>query len=236
MEEPTLIQTTQLRKIYQMGRAKVHALAGVDVSIPEHSFTMVMGPSGSGKSTLLYLLGGLDRPTSGQILVRGQDLNLMDENSLAIYRRRTLGFVFQQFNLVASMTALENVAFPMRFAGFSARARHKQALKMLQEVGLEKFVRHRPTEMSGGQQQRVAIARAMVNNPPILLADEPTGNLDTATGYSIMQMLSDLHKSGRTIIVVTHDTRMARFATHILYILDGRLVSREEFEKGEKSQ
>jgi putative ABC transport system ATP-binding protein len=231
MEETTLIQTTQLRKIYQMGRAKVHALAGVDVSIPEHSFTMIMGPSGSGKSTLLYLLGGLDRPTSGQILVRGQDLNLMDENSLAVYRRRTLGFVFQQFNLVSSMTALENVAFPMRFAGYSARARHKQAMKMLQDVGLEKFVRHRPTEMSGGQQQRVAIARALVNNPPIILADEPTGNLDTTTGYTIMQMLSDLHKSGRTIIVVTHDARMARFATHILYILDGGLVSREDFEK-----
>jgi putative ABC transport system ATP-binding protein len=231
MEDTTLIQTTQLRKIYQMGRAKVHALAGVDVCIPERSFTMIMGPSGSGKSTLLYLLGGLDRPTSGQILVRGLDLNQMDENSLAIYRRRTLGFVFQQFNLVASMTALENVAFPMRFAGISARARHKQALKMLQEVGLEKFIRHRPTEMSGGQQQRVAIARALVNNPPIILADEPTGNLDTTTGYSIMQMLSDLHKSGRTIVVVTHDARMARFATHILYILDGGLVSREDFEK-----
>ncbi len=226
-----MIRIRQLRKIYQMGRQKVYALAGVDLDITEGTFTVIMGPSGSGKSTLLYLLGGLDRPTSGQILVQNQDLNAMDENALAIYRRRMLGFVFQQFNLVSSMTALENVAFPMRFAGIASHNRHKRALSLLQEVGLEKFSHHRPTEMSGGQQQRVAIARALVNNPPILLADEPTGNLDSNTGYSVMQMLSDLHKSGRTVLVVTHDPRMARFATQILYILDGNLVSREVYEQ-----
>lgn len=214
-----------------MGRQKVHALAGVDVNIHQGTFTVLMGPSGSGKSTLLYLLGGLDRPSSGQILVNDQNLNTMDENSLAVYRRRMLGFVFQQFNLVSSMTALENVAFPMRFAGIPGRTRLKQAQSLLKQVGLEQFVRHRPTEMSGGQQQRVAIARALVNNPPIILADEPTGNLDTATGTAVMQLLSELHKSGRTIIVVTHDPRMTHFATNVLYILDGKLVTHEAFEQ-----
>ena len=231
MEDQPLIRIRQLRKTYQMGRQKVHALAGVDMDIPEGSFTIIMGPSGSGKSTLLYLLGGLDRPTSGQILVKGQDLNTMDENTLAIYRRRMLGFVFQQFNLVSSMTSLENVAFPMRFAGIPNAERLKRAGKLLKQVGLEKYVRHRPTEMSGGQQQRVAIARALVNDPPIILADEPTGNLDTVTGFTVMQILSDLHKSGHTVLVVTHDPRMARYATHVVYILDGQLVTQEEYEK-----
>lgn len=231
MSVQSFIRIFQLRKTYQMGRQKVHALAGVDVDIPAGSFTVIMGPSGSGKSTLLYLLGGLDRPTSGKILVSGEDLNTLDENALAIYRRQTLGFIFQQFNLVSSMTALENVAFPMRFNGVSNRERLKRAGTLLAQVGLEQFIKHRPTEMSGGQQQRVAIARALVNNPPIVLADEPTGNLDSVTGYSIMNVLGDLHKTGRTIIVVTHDPRMTRFATHTLYILDGRLVSREAFEE-----
>jgi putative ABC transport system ATP-binding protein len=231
MEDTALIRIRQVRKTYQMGRQKVHALAGVDLDIPEHTFTVIMGPSGSGKSTLLYLLGGLDRPTSGQIQVASQNLITLDENALAIYRRRTLGFIFQQFNLVASMTAVENVAFPMRFTGTASRARIKQANRLLEQVGLEKFSRHRPTEMSGGQQQRVAIARALVNDPRIILADEPTGNLDSSTGYTVMQLLSELHKSGRTVIVVTHDARMARFATHILYILDGQFVSREAFDQ-----
>lgn len=231
MQDKALITIRQLRKTYQMGRQKVHALAGVDLNIPEGSFTVIMGPSGSGKSTLLYLMGGLDRPTSGQILVGNQDLGTMDENALAIYRRRTLGFVFQQFNLVSSMSALENVSFPLRFSGIKGRERHQRALKLLQLVGLEKHVRHRPTEMSGGQQQRVAIARALIHNPPIILADEPTGNLDTVTGYSVMQLLSELHQSGRTVVVVTHDPRMMRFASEVLYILDGKLVNREDYER-----
>lgn len=231
MEEQPLIAIRQLRKVYQMGRQKVHALAGVDLDLQAGSFYIIMGPSGSGKSTLLYLLGGLDRPTSGQILVKSQDLNTMDENSLAVYRRRTLGFVFQQFNLVSSMSALENVAFPLRFAGIGNRKRLERAHRLLDQVGLGQFTHHRPTEMSGGQQQRVAIARALVNDPPIILADEPTGNLDSSTGLTIMQVLSDLHKSGRTILVVTHDPRMIRFATHILYILDGKLVTQEAYEQ-----
>ena len=227
---PTFITIRQLKKVYIMGRSRVNALAGVDVDIPAGSLTVVMGPSGSGKSTLLYLLGGLDRPTSGQILVDGVDLNNLDENSLAVFRRNTLGFIFQSFNLVSSMNALENVSFPLRFSGIGGKVRLERAQSLLKQVGLEKHMRHKPTEMSGGQQQRVAVARALVNNPRLILADEPTGNLDTTTGYSIMQLLSDLHRGGRTVMVVTHDPRMLRFATRAVYLLDGKLVSREEYE------
>jgi putative ABC transport system ATP-binding protein len=230
MTDPTFISIRQLKKTFVMGRARVHALAGVDVDIPAGSFTVVMGPSGSGKSTLLYLLGGLDRPTSGQILVDGKDLNALDENTLAIFRRATLGFIFQSFNLVTSMTALENVAFPMRFSGIAGKERARRAREALIQVGLEKHMRHRPTEMSGGQQQRVAVARALVNNPRLILADEPTGNLDTSTGYAIMQLLSDLHRTGRSVMVVTHDPRMLRFATRAIYLLDGKVVTREAYE------
>ncbi len=230
MDSTAFITTRELRKTFVMGRMRVHALASVDLDIPEKSFTVIMGPSGSGKSTLLYLFGGLDRPTSGALSVNGQDLNALDENALAIYRRNTVGFVFQQFNLVASMTAIENVAFPLRFAGIPGGARVKRAKELLEQVGLDTHMRHRPVEMSGGQQQRVAIARALVNNPALILADEPTGNLDTTTGYGIMQQLSDLHKTGRTVVVVTHDPRMLRFASHTLYLLDGKLVTPEQYE------
>ncbi len=224
------VETLSLRKVFTMGRNKIQALAGVDLVIPPGSFTVIMGPSGSGKSTLLYLIGGLDRPTSGSIRISGDDISRMDENALAVYRRKKMGFIFQQFNLVSSMTALENVAFPMRFAGVPGKQRLQRARELLVKVGLEKHVRHRPTEMSGGQQQRVAIARALINDPGLILADEPTGNLDTVTGYTIMQLLSELHTAGRTVMVVTHDARMTRFATHVIYLLDGNLVEREQFE------
>jgi putative ABC transport system ATP-binding protein len=228
--QATDITIRQLRKTYIMGRSKINALAGVDVDIPAGSLTVVMGPSGSGKSTLLYLLGGLDRPTSGQIRVGDTDLNALDENSLAVFRRNSMGFIFQSFNLVSSMSALENVAFPLRFSGIGGKERLSRARELLVQVGLEKHIRHRPTEMSGGQQQRVAVARALVNNPGLILADEPTGNLDTTTGYSIMQLLSDLHRRGHTVMVVTHDPRMLRFATRSIYLLDGRIVDRAEYE------
>ncbi len=230
MENSTFIQIRQLRKTYIMGRSKVHALDGVDLDIPLHSFTVVMGPSGSGKSTLLYLLGGLDRPTSGTIQVNSQTIEKLDENALAIYRRQQVGFIFQSFNLIATMSALDNVAFPMRFSGIAGKERRKRSLTALQQVGLEKRVHHRPTELSGGQQQRVAIARSMVNNPSLILADEPTGNLDTTTGYAIMLLLSELHRSGRTIVVVTHDIRIKHFATHFVYLLDGKIVSEAEYD------
>ena len=229
MAEP-FIRIRQLTKHYQMGGQVVRALDGVDLDIDSHTFTVVMGPSGSGKSTLLYLLGGLDRATSGEISVDGQRLDGMDENTLALFRRRTMGFVFQSFNLIPSMTALENVSFPMQFAGVHAAKRKVQARTILDQVGLGNRADHKPTELSGGQQQRVAIARALVNNPSLILADEPTGNLDTSSGAAIMQVLSDLHISGRTVLVVTHDPRMTRFATHRIFLLDGRIVSEDEYQ------
>ena len=234
MSEQAFIKVRNLRKTYIMGRQKVHALAGVDLDIPANSLSVVMGPSGSGKSTLLYLLGGLDRPTSGSMEVDGQKVEQMDENDLAVFRRKKVGFIFQSFNLVASMTALDNVAFPLRFGGVAGKQRSATAARLLKQVGLEKRARHRPTELSGGQQQRVAIARALVNDPPLILADEPTGNLDTSSGLAIMQMLSDLHRSGRTVLVVTHDPRMTRFATHVIRLLDGRVVTQEEYEAAER--
>lgn len=213
-----------LRKTYVMGRIAVHALAGVNLDVREKSLLVVMGPSGSGKSTLLHLIGGLDRPTAGQIQVGDQALETLDENALAVFRRKSVGFIFQSFNLISSMTALENVAFPMRFARLSRRVRRSRAAELLDRVGLGDRAHHKPTELSGGQQQRVAIARALVNDPPLILADEPTGNLDTASGVSIMELLSELHRSGRTVIVVTHDARMTQFATHTVSLLDGLIV------------
>jgi putative ABC transport system ATP-binding protein len=229
MSEP-FIRTTGLRKSFVMGRETVHALAGVDATVEAHSFTAVVGPSGSGKSTLLYLLGGLDRPTSGSIVVAGQAIDTLDENALAVYRLRTVGFIFQSFNLIASMTAVENVAFPMRFARVSRRERTRRALALLKQVGLENRAYHRPTELSGGQQQRVAIARALVNDPQLILADEPTGNLDTHSGAVIIQLLGELHAQGRTVVMVTHDPRLTTFAGSILRLVDGRVVSEAEYE------
>ena len=188
-----------------------------------------MGPSGSGKSTLLYLLGGLDRPTAGQIVVDGAALQDMDENALAAYRRSVVGFVFQSFNLISSLSAWENVAFPMRFTGVARRERRERAFALLERVGLADRRLHRPSELSGGQQQRVAIARSLVNEPRLILADEPTGNLDTASGQSIMELLSELHSDGRTVVVVTHDPRMAAYTTHQVFLLDGCTVSDEQY-------
>jgi len=226
----TLIETAGLIRHYQMGGTLVRALDGVDLQIASHTFTVVMGPSGSGKSTLLYLLGGLDRPTAGQIRVDGQRLDEMDENRLALFRRSKMGFIFQSFNLVQSMSALENVSFPMQFAGVPAARRAGRARELLETVGLGNRTHHKPGELSGGQQQRVAVARALVNDPAVILADEPTGNLDTASGAAIMQLLSDLHREGRTVLVVSHDPRMTRFATHQIFLLDGRVVSEDEYQ------
>lgn len=218
-----------VHKVFQMGHAAVHALAGVDLDIPAGGFTVVMGPSGSGKSTLLTLIGGLDRPTSGTVEVAGRRLDELNENELALYRRRMVGFVFQSFNLIASMTALENVALPMRFAGVPRRQRRERALALLKRVGLAERAYHRPIELSGGEQQRVAIARALVNDPQLILADEPTGNLDTASGMGILHLLSDLHREGRTVVVVTHDLRIRTLASQIVFLLDGRVVQESDY-------
>lgn len=227
----SLIQISDLRKTFIMGRERVHALAGVELAVAEGNFCTIMGPSGSGKSTILYLLGGLDRPTSGEIVVNGQPIQQMDENALAHYRQKMVGFVFQSFNLIPSLTALENVAFPMRFARVPRRQRLIKAYELLARVGLADRIHHKPTELSGGQQQRVAVARALVNDPKLILADEPTGNLDTSSGNSIMELLAELHRSGRTVIVVTHDPRMTHHATQTVYMLDGRIVPEAEYHQ-----
>ena len=223
------IRISDLTKHFLMGGTTVRALDSVDLDIPQKSFTVVMGPSGSGKSTLLYLVGGLDRPTRGQITVNEQRLEEMDENRLALFRRQSVGFIFQSFNLIQSMTAEENVGFPMQFAGVSPKERTRRSKELLEQVGLADRARHRPGELSGGEQQRVAAARALVNNPQLILADEPTGNLDTASGAGIMQLLADLHQSGRVVLVVTHDPRMVRFATQNVFLLDGKAVSEKEY-------
>lgn len=220
-----LIRVTNLHRDFVMGDQVVHALDGIDVEVEADEFVGIMGPSGSGKSTLLYLLGGLDRPTAGQILVRGQDITRLDENVLAEYRRREVGFIFQSFHLIPTMTALQNVEFPMIFAQVPLAERESRATDLLARVGLADRMDHKPTELSGGQQQRVAVARALVNDPAIILADEPTGNLDTKTGAEIMDLLCDLNRDeGRTIIVVSHDPRVTDYTTMTMNLLDGRMV------------
>jgi putative ABC transport system ATP-binding protein len=226
---PAFIETTALRKYYQIGDQEVRAIDGVDLSIERGAFTIVEGPSGSGKSTLLYLVGGLDHATGGRIQVDGESLDDMDANRLAVYRREKVGFIFQSYNLIASMTALDNVSFPLRFAGVRDRERNGRALDLLKMVGLENRSRHRPIELSGGQQQRVAIARALINNPALIVADEPTGNLDSRSGFQLMELLSELHREGRTILMVTHDSRMEKYASRVVHLMDGRVASQDEF-------
>ena len=223
------IETSDLRKTYTMGETEVHALNGVDVAIPRGSFSVIMGPSGSGKSTLLYLIGGLDWPTSGSILVDGQEIEKMDENELADYRRNKLGFIFQSFNLISNMTAEANVSFPLRFSGVNKKERMARAEVLMERVGLKERIGHKPTELSGGQQQRVAVARSLINDPPLILADEPTGNLDSTSGQAIMVMLDELVKAGKTILVATHDKRMLNYATHKIFLLDGELVDEKRY-------
>jgi len=225
----SFVETKDLNKIYPMGETEVRALSGLNVTIPAGSFTVVMGPSGSGKSTLLYLIGGLDWPTSGNILVGGEEIATMDENALAEYRRNKVGFIFQSFNLVANMTAEANVAFPLRFAGVKKKARVERAETLMDQVGLKDRIGHKPTELSGGQQQRVAIARALINDPPLILADEPTGNLDSTSGLAIIKLLDELRQAGKTILIATHDPRMLNYATHKIYLLDGRMVDENTY-------
>ena len=235
MSNDVLVKTSGLTKLYTMGETTVTALDGVSLNIKRGSFTVAMGPSGSGKSTLLYLLGGLDWPTSGAITFGNDEIEKMDENMLAEFRRSRVGFIFQSFNLVSSMPAEENVGFPLRFSGVPRSNRKVRAQEALEKVGLSDRTTHRPTELSGGQQQRVAIARALINDPPLILADEPTGNLDSHSGYSIMKLLAELNRAGKTIIVVTHDTRMRQFATDTIYLLDGRVVTEEEYQRALES-
>ncbi len=221
---PELIRVEALRKEYTLGKQVVHALAGVTLSIRAAEFVAVMGPSGSGKSTLLHVLGGLDRPTSGTVVVGGESLGALDQKALCLYRRRRVGFIFQQFNLLGARTALENAEFPMVFAGVREHERRERARSALQAVGLANRLHHRPSELSGGEQQRVAIARSLVNDPELLLADEPTGNLDSHTGLEVMALLAEVNRQGRTVIVVTHDEHIAAHASRVLRMMDGALV------------
>lgn len=226
----SFIRAEDLSKYYEMGTVTVKALDQVELALEQGSLSVVMGPSGSGKSTLLHLLGGLDRPTQGDICINGQHLNDMDENDLAVFRRETVGFVFQAFNLIQSFTALENIGFPMRFMNVPAKERHEKAMAVMERVGITDRAAHKPAELSGGQQQRVAIARALVNDPTLILADEPTGNLDTASGLSVMETLAELNRDGRTVMVVTHDPRMSQFTDEIFYLLDGKTVSSAAYQ------
>lgn len=223
-----LIRVEDLHRHFTMGDQTVRALSGVTTTIAAGEFLAMMGPSGSGKSTLLYLLGGLDRPTSGQIWIDGQELSGLDEGGLALYRQLMVGFIFQSFHLIPTMTALQNVMFPMVFAQVPMADRRTRAAELLTLVGLGKRLDHRPTELSGGQQQRVAIARALANNPRLILADEPTGNLDSHTGEEIMALLVRLNREeGRTILIVSHDPSVTDYATRALYLRDGALVMPE---------
>lgn len=223
-----ILRAVQLARRYRIGSTVVEALRGIDFAVEEGSFTAIMGPSGSGKSTLMNLLGCLDRPSSGQLFLRGTDVSRLSEDDLARVRNQEIGFVFQQFNLLPSLTALENVELPLGYAGVPARERRRRAEEMLRQVGLADRAAHRPVELSGGQQQRVAIARALVNKPAILLADEPTGALDSQTGREIMTLFSDLNRQGHTIIVVTHEQEIAEFARRIIRLRDGKIEAIEE--------
>lgn len=221
----TVIQTIDLKKIYHMGSVEVRALAGVSFKIYRGEVVSIMGPSGSGKSTLMNLLGCLDHPSSGRYILDGEEVSELDDDELAGIRNRKVGFVFQSFNLLPRQTALSNVELPMRYAGLSSN-RAERARAALESVGLAERIYHKPTELSGGQQQRVAVARALVNDPAILMADEPTGNLDTKAGKEIMDLLLDLNrKKGTTLIIVTHDPGIAAQTQRVIRLRDGLLDS-----------
>jgi putative ABC transport system ATP-binding protein len=218
-----LIETVDLWKTYAMGAEEIHALRGVTFRIERGEYVAIMGPSGSGKSTLMHLIGCLDTPSRGSYLLNGKEVSQMNDNELARIRNEEIGFVFQTFNLLPRATALHNVALPLVYAGVPAKARDERARTALDRVELASRMTHRPNELSGGQRQRVAIARALVNNPSILLADEPTGNLDSKTGQEIMGLFERLHKAGNTIILVTHEADVAAFAYRTVYLRDGQI-------------
>jgi putative ABC transport system ATP-binding protein len=224
MEQTPIIKLEDIWKVYQLGKVELTVLKGVTLEIVKGSFVVILGPSGSGKSTMLNMVGCLDLPTRGKVLLDGKDISKMSEDELAQARGQKIGFIFQQFNLLQNLTALENVMLPMIFQGKSEAQRTERAKYLLTSVGLGERIDHRPVELSGGEQQRIAIARALSNNPEIIVADEPTGNLDSSNGKKIMETLIDLHKNyQKTIIVVTHDPTVADYGTQVVHIKDGQI-------------
>lgn len=222
-----IINAENLRKTYKMGDNIVKAVDGVTLSVFNGEYLVIMGPSGSGKTTLMHLMGCLDKPDSGEIYLAGQRVSKLNDRDLAKVRNKMIGFVFQQFNLLPRLTALENVELPMIYAGVPRTIRRNRAKELLTMVGLAERMEHRPTQLSGGQMQRVAIARALANEPQIILADEPTGNLDSKSGEEILKIFSDLHSNGLTIIVVTHDPEVAENGERVIHMKDGKIVSQE---------
>ncbi len=230
MSEEKVIEVVDLKKTYYLDGVEVPALRRVSFSIEKGEYVSISGPSGSGKSTLMHLLGCLDKPTSGQVIINGKNTAELSEVELASMRNKEIGFVFQAFNLLPRATALKNVELPLIYKGLPAKQRRELALKALKAVGLSERLHHLPSQLSGGQQQRVAIARALVTNPSIILADEPTGNLDTAAGNEVLRVLKELNEKGITIILVTHEEYVARQAKRIIKLLDGKIVSDEKVE------
>jgi putative ABC transport system ATP-binding protein len=226
--DDAVIDLERVTKVYRTGSLSVAALRGVSLSIREGEYVAIIGPSGSGKSTLMHILGCLDTPTSGQYHLAGEDVSHMSETALAEVRNRRIGFVFQQFNLLASMTAWQNVELPLSYAGVPRSERKERAIEALGRVGLSGRIHHRPGELSGGQQQRVAVARALVTEPDLILADEPTGNLDSVSAADVMRLMGELHEAGRTLVLITHDADVASAAERVVGIRDGLLSERNE--------
>ena len=225
-----MIDLEHIFKIYELGDNKVFALDDVSLHVDKHEFLSIIGPSGSGKSTLMNMLGCLDVPTSGKYILDGEDVSKKSDDELAYIRNNKIGFVFQGFNLIQKLTAIENVELPLIYLNVPAKERRERAKKALESVGLGERIHHNPTELSGGQQQRVAIARALITNPPIILADEPTGNLDSKAGIEVMQIFKDLHEKGNTIILITHDSDVAKQASRVVRIQDGKIYENERKE------
>ena len=233
--EDIIIRIRDVKKIYQMGNEAIHAVDGVSLNIHQGEVCCLLGKSGSGKSTLLNLMAGLEKPTEGRIIFHKKHMERMDEDQLANFRREYVGFVFQSYNLLPTLTALENVALPLIFRGVSVKERNEKAMEMLEAVGLGNRAGHKPFEMSGGQQQRVSIARAFVNEPPVIFADEPTGNLDTKTTYEMMDLITGMAKKNKqTLIIVTHDLELAEYADRVVVLQDGKIerIEKRVREKG----